>query len=310
MKIPFWVACLWVFIMVLSKPLAGQPAYPKVSKGSIVRFADFQSKFVLARNIDVWLPDGYSSQKKYAVLYMHDGQMLFDSSLNFTKSEWGVDETMGRLMEEGKIPDCIVVGIWNTGNHRYGDYFPEKPFQLLTDAGKNRVLELGRKEVYRKFISDKPNSDNYLRFLTKELKPFIDQNFSTFRDKKHTFIAGSSMGGLISMYAVCEYPGIFSGAACLSTHWAGIFTNKDNPCPAAFESYLSKHLPRRNRFYVDHGTVGLDSLYAPHQKRMDAVAQKKGATHWTSKVFEGETHNEHAWKKRFHLAVLFLLEKS
>ena len=77
-------------------------------------------------------------------------------------------------------------------------------------------------------FSGKIQSDNYLKFLVKELKPFIDSSFSTLKDQQNTFIAGSSMGGLISMYAICEYPLVFGGAACLSTHWPGIFTMINN----------------------------------------------------------------------------------
>ena len=79
-------------------------------------------------------------------------------------------------------------------------------------------------------------SDAYLKFLVTELKPFIDSTFSVATDRSNTFIAGSSMGGLISMYAVCEYPAVFGGAACLSTHWPGIFTAENNPIPEAFEN--------------------------------------------------------------------------
>jgi len=79
--------------------------------GTIKRFENFPSVHVGARNIDVWLPDGYNSGKKYPVLYMHDGQMLFDSTTNWNHQEWGVDETLGRLIKEKKVKDCIVVGI-------------------------------------------------------------------------------------------------------------------------------------------------------------------------------------------------------
>ena len=80
----------------------------------------------------------------------------------------------------------------------------------------------------------KPVSDNYLKFLVTELKPFIDKKYSVYKDMNHTFIAGSSMGGLISMYAICEYPRVFGGAACMSTHWPGIFSAEGNPVPDAF----------------------------------------------------------------------------
>ncbi len=81
-------------------------------------------------------------------------------------------------------------------------------------------------------------SDEYLKFLVKELKPFVDKNYSTYTDAPHTFMMGSSMGGLISMYAICEYPEVFGGAICMSTHWPGIFVSENNPIPLAFQNYL------------------------------------------------------------------------
>lgn len=140
---------------------------------------------------------------------MHDGQMLFDSTINWNKQEWGIDETAGRLITENKIKDCIVVGIWNTSK-RHSEYFPQKPFQLLSQEQKDKVNKelqaLGRTtEIFQ------PVSDNYLKFIVEELKPFIDRTFSTLPGRDHTFISGSSMGGSISMYAICEYPGVFGG---------------------------------------------------------------------------------------------------
>ena len=92
-----------------------------------------------------------------------------------------------------------------------------------------------------------PSSDNYLKFIVEELKPFIDSTYSTLIDKENTFIAGSSMGGLISMYAVCEYPNVFGGAACLSTHWPGTFEVENNPIPEIFYNYLTNNLPKPNQ---------------------------------------------------------------
>ena len=96
-----------------------------VSSGKVVRIENFQSKFVAARNVDVWLPEGYSPAKKYNVVYMHDGQMLFDSTQTWNKKEWKVDEVFSKLISEKKIEDCIVVGIWNNGAERIAEYFPQ-----------------------------------------------------------------------------------------------------------------------------------------------------------------------------------------
>jgi enterochelin esterase-like enzyme len=98
---------------------------PKVTSGSIKRFENFTSKYVAARNIDVWLPDGYSPEKKFAVLYMHDGQMLFDSTNTWNKQAWEVDDVAGELIAENKTEAFIVVGVWNNGAYRHSEYFPE-----------------------------------------------------------------------------------------------------------------------------------------------------------------------------------------
>jgi uncharacterized protein len=281
----------------------------QTASGSIIRFRSFPSLYADARNIDVWLPENYNPKKKYAVLYMHDGQMLFDSTINWNKQEWGVDETVGKLLKEQKLKDCIVVGIWNTPK-RHSEYFPQKPFLLLSQEQKDKVNKelqaLGRTtETFQ------PVSDNYLKFIVDELKPFIDSSFSTLTDRENTYISGSSMGGLISMYAICEYPDVFGGAACLSTHWPGTFTVENNPVPFAFLSYLSDHLPSPglNRIYFDYGTETLDAMYEPFQLQADEIMKSKGYSteNWITRKFQGEDHSELAWKRRLAIPLMFLM---
>ncbi|HAS40675.1 MAG TPA: esterase [Microscillaceae bacterium] len=283
----------------------------KVASGRVERLESFASKYITARNVDVWLPDGYNKEKKYAVLYMHDGQMLYDASTTWNKQEWAVDEVVGKLLQEGAIKPCIVVGIWNGDKTRHADYFPQKPFESLPAKTQDSLMQLkaGTDPLY----ATKVQSDKYLKFLVEELKPHIDQKYSTYTDAANTLIAGSSMGGLISMYAICEYPQVFSGAACISTHWPGIFSNTNNPIPTAFVNYLKKSLPdpTTHKIYFDHGDATLDALYPPHQKRVDEVMRQKGYTekNWLTKVFPGENHSENAWKKRLDIPVKFLLQK-
>jgi len=285
---------------------------PKVSSGSIKRHENVQSKFVTARNVDVWLPDGYSAQKKYCVLYMHDGQMLFDSTVTWNKTAWDVDDVAAKLLKEGKLQNFIVVGVWNGGSTRHPDYFPQKPYESLTQTQKDTITAQLQKAGRTNEIF-KPISDNYLKFLVTELKPFIDKTYSTYTDSKHTFIAGSSMGGLISMYAICEYPKVFGGAACLSTHWPGIFSMDNNPVPDAFVNYLKNYLPdpKTHKLYFDYGDQTLDALYPPLQKKVDEVMKAKGFTdkNWMTKYFPGENHSEKSWNKRLDIPLLFLLKK-
>jgi enterochelin esterase-like enzyme len=292
--------------------LHAQPL-PKVSKGTIERIEKLPSKFVDARNIDVWLPDGYTPKKKYAVLYMHDGQMLFDSATTWNKKSWDVDETISRLIEDGKLQDVIVVGIWNGDKSRHADYFPQKPFESLDAAKKELVLNSSRTNGVSAFGNYQIQSDNYLKFLVQELKPLIDKKYATRKDATHTFIAGSSMGGLISMYAICEYPKVFGGAACMSTHWPGIFVMKDNPIPDAFLVYMKEKLPnpKNHKIYFDYGDKTLDAMYPQLQKKVDELMQTKGFTekNWLTKFFPGQDHSEDSWRSRLEIPLLFLLGK-
>lgn len=282
----------------------------KVSSGTIQRFENFPSKYVDARNIDVWLPEGFPGEGKYAVLYMHDGQMLFDSVSNWNHQEWGVDETFGRLIADKKIRDCIVVGIWNTA-FRHVEYFPQKALNYLTETQRTDLMNITVGAEKERLLREGPVSDNYLKFIVQELKPFIDSNFPTSKDQKDTFIAGSSMGGLISMYAICEYPDVFGGAACLSTHWPGTFSVDNNPVPLAFLNYLKDHLPspENHKFYFDYGSETLDAMYRPFQIQADEIMAAKGYSlqNWITREFPGEDHSERAWRKRFEIPAVFLL---
>jgi predicted alpha/beta superfamily hydrolase len=159
------------------------------SHGRIERIEKFESKYVDARNVDVWLPDGYtpnSPTKRYAVLYMHDGQMLFDAKTTWNKKAWHIDRTISMLAAEGKIRDTIVVGIWNAGELRHSEFFPEKALVHMNSAHREKFIELG--------LRGKARADAYLRFIVTELKPEIDRRYATLTDADNTFLMGSSMG--------------------------------------------------------------------------------------------------------------------
>jgi len=301
-----------LLLMVWSTITTTYAQVPTPQQGRIVRHENFPSAHVTPRNVDVWLPAQYDPQKKYAVLYMQDGQMLFDSTLTWNKQEWGVDETLSQLMSEKKIKDCIVVGIWNGGRSRHAEYFPQKPFESLSASQQEMVYNAYRSNGQSIFFGIPIMSDRYLNFLTQELKPFIDKTYATKTDRSNTFIAGSSMGALISLYAICEYPSIFGGAACLSTHWPGLFTMENNPVPGAFFSYLEQSLPspNRHRIYFDHGTETLDSMYASLQKSVDLIMAKRGykSKQWLSRSWPGQDHSERSWRGRFALPASFLLK--
>ena len=306
-------AILLLFLFSCQQESQPEESALKVSSGKVERLENFPSELVPSRTVDIWLPEGYSSEKTYSVLYMHDGQMLYDSSTTWNGQEWKVDEVIGELISQDKIEEVIVVGIYNGGADRHAEYFPQKPFESLEENVQDSLFNLGRSNDQPLFASDL-RADAYLAFLVKELKPYIDDNYSTNPEASHTFVAGSSMGGLISMYAICEYPQVFSGAACLSTHWVGIFETENNPIPDAFVNYLAVNLPEpsQNKIYFDFGTETLDALYEPFQLQVDSVMRLKGytATNWSTQKFPGENHSEIAWAKRLHIPLTFLLGKT
>ncbi len=272
----------------------------KVSFGTARRYF-FHSNLVDSRYIEVWLPDGYTTTKKYSVLYMHDGQGLFDSTTTWNHQEWQVDETLGKLLKAGRLQNTIVVGIDNNGARREAEFFPEKPVANIPEPQRSRLLQL---------MPTGPVADRYLQFIVSELKPSIDRQYATYPDARHTFMGGSSLGGMVTLYALCEYPLVFSGGFCMSTHWIGTF-EQNKQIPLAVIDYLELHLPPPNshKFYFDHGTQGLDSLYAPAQQRVDSLMKAKGytAAYFKSKIIAGATHQERDWAKRLDEPLLFLL---
>jgi predicted alpha/beta superfamily hydrolase len=304
---------LFGILFLMFTQLSNAQAIPKVENGSIVRIENLISKYVPKRNVDVWLPLGYNTNKKYAVLYMHDGQMLFDPSTTWNKKSWLMDASITKLIKEDKINEVIVVGIWNGGERRHSEYFPQKPFEMLSVDEKASIKEAVRKNNASVFNNYEINSNNYLKFIVEELKPYIDNNFSTKTNSDNTFIAGSSMGGLISMYAICEYPNVFGGAICMSTHWPGIFEMENNPIPAAFLEYLNTKLPnaQNHKIYFDCGDQTLDALYPPLQHKVDDMMRQKGYTQksWMTKYFTNQDHSEVAWSGRVQIPLQFMLEK-
>lgn len=302
---------LWLFLGFVTLSVSAQNL-PRPETGRIERLEKFPSKFVDARHIDIWLPDNFdqlkAAGKKFNVIYMHDGQMLFDAKMTWNQQAWQVDKTITRLMQSGQIGPTLVVGVWNNGKYRHSEYFPQKFLQHLLPGPRQLQLEAN--------LQNKPQADAYLRFLVEELKPVIDRQYPTLVGPDHTVVMGSSMGGLISVYALNEYPHVFGGAAGLSTHWIGRY-EANSHIPLAAYVYLRDHLapPQGHKIYQDHGTTELDALYAPYQNFVNQIIRDKGyveqgaQTNFMTRVFDGTGHNENAWAARLEIPVLFLLGK-
>lgn len=265
-----------------------------MSDWRIVRLENVPSAFVSARHVDIFLPSGYEEQagQGLPVIYMHDGQNLFDPDTAFANEHWGVPEVIESLLAERRIEPVVVVGIWHS-DQRGREYLPK-----VADAGTD--AEAGEQPPYR----SNEAADAYLRFCVEELKPFIDANYRVRPDREATFMMGSSRGALISLHAVCEHPDVFGAAACLSTHW---------PAQGGVTlDYVEHALPRagRHRFYFDFGSESLDGLYGPYQKRMDALMMAAGYRHgddWITRYYPHADHSERAWRDRLHVPLEFLL---
>jgi predicted alpha/beta superfamily hydrolase len=266
------------------------------SGAQLHRYADFQSAHVAPRHVEVWLPPGHArGEGRYPVIYMHDGQNLFDPATAFIGVDWAIDRAMTGLIEQGLTAGAIVVGIWNTERRRR-EYMPEQA--LSSPAGRTVLAELSRAN------GGPPLSDAYLRMLVLEVKPLIDAGYRTLPDRAHTFVMGSSMGGLVSLYALCQYPEMFGGAACVSTHWP----IGGSLLVEAMATALPP--PGAHRLYFDYGTATLDAGYEPYQRQMDRLLLEAGyeqGRDCLTRKFPGAEHSERAWRERAAIPLGFLL---
>ncbi len=232
------------------------------------------------RRVWIYLPDDYVvSKKRYPVLYMHDGQNVFDDATSYS-GEWGVDECLDSMKKK-----CIVVAIDNGASKRINEYCPYD-FSLKT-LGLSNADTLNKGE-----------GDQYVDFLVKTLKPFIDKNYRTLKDKKNTFIAGSSMGGIISMYAVLKYPKVFGGAGVFSpAFWVG---------PKIFDDIKSKGKKINSHIYFYAGKQESESMVPDMLKAFNGMAAVSKSKMTTVIRDEGK-HNETRWRIEFPLFYFWMM---
>jgi predicted alpha/beta superfamily hydrolase len=218
------------------------------------------------RTIVVWLPESYETeiQKYYPVLYMHDGQNLFDPNTSYLGIDWQMDETADSLIKQGEIEEIIIVGIYNT---------------------PDRIEE----------YSDTEKGRDYMDFIINDLKPFIDNNYRTIPDRNHTAMMGSSMGGLISFYLIWRYPEIFSKAACLSTSllWNNGALLKE------IENFTGQK--PEIKIYFDNSGKGSEGRMTPHYQELKTLLISKGfedGVDLESYFDQDGDHSERSWAKR------------
>lgn len=273
-----------------------------VSSGSLYHLDLFSPEMNETIKVDVWTPECYQVENTYPVVYMHDGQNLFDASSTWNHQAWEIDSVAEALIESGNIKPAIIVGIYSTDTTRLGDLMPEKPLQYLQDDSIKNFIAMMCRGQYR--------ADEYLAFIVNTLRPEINSNFSTDTSLVATTVMGSSMGGLISIYAMCEYPDVFGAAACLSTHWTGALGGNED-FPSAMKRYLAEKLPQDSlhRLYMDNGDCPYDSVYIPYYQQMTELADSLGysGTRLKTGIFTGHAHNELSWSQRVAIPLEFLL---
>ncbi len=241
---------------------------------SLHRHEQFRSAFLPdARDVLVWLPPGYAAEadRLYPVLYMHDGQNLFDPDTAFQKGEhWRLGETAANSIAAGLLDPLIIVGIYNTGEERIHEYTPTKDARL----GGGLAGEYGR-------------------MIVEELKPLIDRTYRTRPDAAHTGLGGSSLGGLATLHLGFTHPDVFSRLAVLSP---SVWWDR-----RAILTTVRQTRPRpKLRLWVDMGTaegrLGLDDARLLKAALGGAGYREGVDLHYAE--YEGATHSEGAWAAR------------
>jgi predicted alpha/beta superfamily hydrolase len=258
-----------------------------------LRLHSFSSHaFHNTRFVRVWLPPGYddaeNAARRYPVLYLNDGQNLFEAATSFTGVEWQVDETADRLIRDGAIPPMIIVGLDNAGKSRIREYMPHRSLNPMI------LRSLGGR---------------YPKFLIREVMPFITRNYRVASGAENTGLGGSSLGALIALYTAAAHPNVFGRLLLESPSlWASnrqlIRESRDvRLWPEQIflgvgTSELGK--PDRDRSVVDdvRELAGILRRAGFEQRRLRLMIE------------EGGTHHESAWARRFPEALAFLFGKS
>lgn len=234
--------------------------------GKVEYFKNLAIDGLKPRDIIVWLPPNYEKEtgRRYPVLYMHDGQNIFDPRTSSMFIDWQVDEIADSLIRNGEIEPIIIVGMNNTDD---------------------RMVE----------YSDTPLGRLYMKFIIEKVKPLIDSKFRTLPEAKNTAVAGSSMGGLISMMCAWEHPEVFSKAACFSPAFK--YSKIDYVKKVLEYSGKKKEIS----LYIDNGGIDLDAQLLPGVNEMVTALEKKGFSidkDLFVYIDKTATHNEAAWAKR------------
>src|SRR5271157_3020823 len=302
-------AAIFVVLYVVSFSLSGQekPAASAATSSAaqaaaakehtvlgVLEITPFTSKiFHNTRMLRVWLPANYGSpfnaHRSYPVLYMQDGQNLFDDATS-DAGEWHVDETVDHLVGSFKIPPMIVVGIDYPGQQRSSEYLPySDPHHKQYDVPVPKALR----------------GKEYATFMLTEVIPFVEKKYRVSRGAANTGIGGASYGGVISLYTVLQHPGIF-GHLLVESPVLGVGDGQ-----LLKDAEMAKQLPQK--MFLAMGTnethdAEYNAQLVKNVEELQTILRKKGMGPDQLKVVveEGAVHNEGAWSRRLPEALLFL----
>ncbi|WP_299700374.1 alpha/beta hydrolase-fold protein [uncultured Pontibacter sp.] len=253
-----------------SKPIEGGIT------GTVTYHHNLSTDSLKPRDLIVWLPPGYAKgNKRYPVLYMHDGQNVFDPATSSFGVDWRIDETADSLIRSKQIKPAIIVGIYNTSD-RMEEYVPG------------------------------PKGNAYMDFVVNTVKPLIDQTYRTKSGSKHTLTGGSSAGGIMAFMLAWEHPDVFSKAICMSP----AFKIMHIDYVKEVQTYTGKK--KKLKFYIDNGGVDLEARLQPGIDEMLQVLKAQGYREGKDYLWvldEKAQHNEAAWAMRMPKALRFLLGK-
>jgi len=257
-----------------------------------LRLHEFRSRiFHNTRFLRVWLPPGYddpaNASRRYPVLYLNDGQNLFEAATSFTGVEWQVDETGDRLIREGVVPPMIFVGMDNAARDRIREYMPHRSLHPMTLRA---------------------HGTRYPSFLFKEVIPFVARNYRVAIGPENTGLGGSSLGALIALYTAAVRPGVIGRLLLESPSlWA---SNRQ----LIRQSRGVKRWPERVFLATGTAEVGRkdrDQSVVDDVRELAAILRRAGLDDSRLRLVidEGATHHESAWARRFPEALAFLFGK-
>jgi len=254
-----------------------------------LRLHQFHSRiFRNTRFLRIWLPPGYDDTgnggRRYPVLYLNDGQNLFEAATSFTGIEWQVDETAERLIREGAVPPMIIVGIDNTGEERLREYMPHRSMHP-------RMLR-----VQGKYYPD---------FLMKEVMPFVEGNYRVASGPENTGFGGSSLGALIALYTVIARPGVIGRLLLESPSlWAsGRRSIKESRAVRIWPERIFLAVGTAETGSAEQSRTVVDDVRELAAIMRRAVLSEKRLR---LVIEDGAGHNETAWAERFPEALQFL----